>query len=179
MSIKYAMLGFLSWMPMSGYDIKKLFVDSETLYWSGNNNQIYKTLVELHEEELVTKEVQYQEDHPPRKIYTITDKGRQVLKQWVLSEPELPQIKGSFLVQLAWADQLQTSELDGLLGRYEGEVQVELLMLRERQQRQPTAPNRTERETYLWQMITENRILFYENELNWVQQVRGRVNSEQ
>lgn len=179
MSIKHAMLGFLSWMPMSGYDIKKLFVDSETLYWSGNNNQIYKTLVELHEEELVTKEVQYQEDHPPRKIYTITDKGRQVLKQWVLSEPELPQIKGSFLVQLAWADQLQTSELDGLLRQYEEEVQVELLMLRERQQRQPIAPNRTERETYLWQMITENRILFYENELNWVRQVRGRVNSEQ
>lgn len=178
MSIKCAMLGFLSWMPMSGYDIKKLFVDSETLYWSGNNNQIYKTLVELHEEELVTKEVQYQEDHPPRKIYTITDKGRQVLKQWVLSKPELPQIKGSFLVQLAWADQLQTSELDGLLRQYEEEAQVELLMLRERQQRQPIAPNRTERETYLWRMITENRILFYENELNWVQQVRGKVNSE-
>ena len=40
MTIKYAMLGFLSWRPLAGYDIKKLMVDSPVLYWSGNNNQI-------------------------------------------------------------------------------------------------------------------------------------------
>ena len=42
MTIKYAILGLLSWKPFSGYDLKKIFVDSASLYWSGNNNQIYR-----------------------------------------------------------------------------------------------------------------------------------------
>ncbi|RPI32756.1 MAG: DUF4180 domain-containing protein, partial [Chloroflexota bacterium] len=42
MDIKFAILGYLSWRPFSGYDLKKLFADSAAFYWSGNNNQIYR-----------------------------------------------------------------------------------------------------------------------------------------
>ena len=83
MSIKYAILGLLSWKSLSGYDLKKMIADSAALYWSGNNNQIYKTLVQLLDEELVTSEVHYQENLPPRKVYTINEKGQDELKKWV------------------------------------------------------------------------------------------------
>jgi DNA-binding PadR family transcriptional regulator len=175
MSIKYAILGFLSQAPLTGYELKKLFAESATLHWSGNNNQIYRTLVELHKENLVTREVQYQENHPPRKIYTMTDKGLSELKQWVLSAPQLPQLKNTFLVQLAWADQLEPGELDALLGKYEEEVYVQLLMLRQQERRKNTAPARTPRETYLWGMIEKNWLSFYERELNWVRQLRQEL----
>jgi hypothetical protein len=33
MSIKYAILGFLSWQPYTGYELKKLFAESDTLSW--------------------------------------------------------------------------------------------------------------------------------------------------
>ena len=69
MSIKHAILGFLSWSPLTGYDLKKRFMGSTTLYWSGNNNQIYRSLVDLHQNGFVTKEVQQQEKLPARKIY--------------------------------------------------------------------------------------------------------------
>jgi DNA-binding PadR family transcriptional regulator len=175
MSIKYAILGFLSQAPLTGYELKKLFAESATLHWSGNNNQIYRTLVDLHKENLVTKEVQYQENHPPRKIYTITEKGLSELKQWVLSTPELPQLKNTFLVQLAWADQLEPGELDALLGKYEEEVHVQLLMFRQQERRKNTLPARTPRETYLWRMIGQNWLSFYERELNWVRQLRQEL----
>ena len=42
-------------------------------YWSGNNNQIYKTLVQLHADGLVESEVQQQENYPTRKEYRLTD----------------------------------------------------------------------------------------------------------
>jgi hypothetical protein len=42
MSIKHAILGFLSWQPSTGYELKKLFAESDTLSWSGNNNQRWK-----------------------------------------------------------------------------------------------------------------------------------------
>jgi DNA-binding PadR family transcriptional regulator len=173
MSIQYAILGFLSWQPLTGYDLKKLFAESVTLHWSGNSNQIYKALVELHRDELVTLAVEYQPDHPPRKVYSITEKGQTTLRQWVLSTPELPQLKHTLLVQLAWADQLTPVELDGLLTRYEREVEAHLVMFREQAKRSKHTPNRTPRETYLWQMIAENWIGFYEHELEWVRQLRA------
>jgi DNA-binding PadR family transcriptional regulator len=56
-SIKYAILGLLSSKPSTGYEMKKVFEESSVMYWSGNNNQIYKSLVELLNEGLVTSEI--------------------------------------------------------------------------------------------------------------------------
>jgi PadR family transcriptional regulator, regulatory protein AphA len=179
MTIKYAILGFLSWRSLSGYDLKKLIIDSPSLYWSGNNNQIYRTLVELHEAGFVTNEVQPQEHLPARKVYTITEQGRADLRQWVLSAPELPQVRSPFLIQLAWADQLAPDELDGLIGQYEHQVEMQCRMLRERQRREqqrrevPANPVRTERETYLWAMIAENHVSAFERELAWLHELRA------
>lgn len=179
MAIKYAILGFLSWRSLSGYDLKKMFGDSVFFYWSGNNNQIYRTLVQLQKEGLVTSEMQHQASGPSKKLYTITDKGLADLKQWILAAPALPQLRNPFLIQLAWADQLGDDELDALLARYEHEIEMQLLMSREQQRRNQLSPERTQRETYLWRMISENWINFYKTELTWVQQMRNELgNSE-
>lgn len=175
MSVKYAILGFLSWTPLTGYDLKKQFETSDIFYWSGNNNQIYKALVELHQEGLVTKEVQHQESLPSRKIYTITAAGVAALRQWVLTPPELPQVRQSFLVQLAWADLLSAVELDGLLAQYEEDVQTKRLMLLEQQQRNTDFPQRTPRERLLWEKIAANTLGFYDGELRWVQELRQEL----
>jgi PadR family transcriptional regulator AphA len=179
MSIKYAILGYLSWTPLTGYDLKKRFEESAAFHWSGNNNQIYKALVELHDEGLVTLEVQQQEDAPPRKIYTITAQGQAALKAWVLSEPELPQLKNPFFAQLAWADQLTPDELDGLLHQYEDEMQVQMRMFQERKARGKGMPGRTPREAYLWDMIMQNWISFYENEVHWIRTLRTALGTMQ
>jgi PadR family transcriptional regulator AphA len=185
MSIEHAILGLLSWRPLTGYDIKKMFAGSTALYWSGNNNQIYTTLVKLHKNELVSREIQLQEDSPPRKIYSITAKGQAELKKWLLSEPKPPQVKNSFLIQLAWADKLSPEELDSLLEKYESEMQMQLSMLQVQAQQRNLSPSgrprdayinpalaRTPREAVLWEMIQENWISFYQNELNWVRKLR-------
>jgi PadR family transcriptional regulator, regulatory protein AphA len=174
MDIKYAILGFLSWRSFTGYDIKKIIADSTGFYWSGNNNQVYTSLVQLHRDGLVTSEIQYQERYPSRKVYSITDQGRKELKSWVQSAPEPAQIRKSFLVQLAWADQLDPAEMDRLLEKYEYEVKMQLMMLKEQIKRGSTiSPARTPREKYLWEMISRNYILAYETELGWVKEVRS------
>lgn len=175
MNIKYALLGFLSWRPFTGYDLKKLFVDSIFISWSGNNNQIYSTLVQLHREELVSTEVQHQEHGPTRKMYTITAKGLAELRTWVQSAPELPQLRNVFLIQLAWADLLEPGELDALLEKYEGEIQMQALMYQEHKRRKRINPARTPREAYLWEAIAENCVAFYEHELAWVRKLRQEL----
>ena len=172
MSIQYAILGLLSWKPLYGYDLKKIIANTEMFYWSGNNNQVYKSLVQLHKEGLVTQQVQYQESLPAKKIYSITEKGRAELRKWVLSTAEIPELRNTFLVQLAWADELSGAEIDALLGRYEEEIRVQLVMQQEKMKCPAEAPNRTPRETYLWEQISAHLASIYQHELDWVLRLR-------
>jgi PadR family transcriptional regulator, regulatory protein AphA len=175
MNIRFAILGFLSWKPVSGYDLKKMFTDSVFIYWSGNNNQIYKELIQLTREGMVTNEIENQESGPSKKVYTITKKGLSELKTLIQLSPEQPQIRNSFLIQLAWADILKPDELNSLLEKYENEVYMQSQMHKERKRRGIPGPARTKRESYLWDMIQENFISYYENELTWVLKLKKEI----
>lgn len=169
MSIQYAILGFLSWRPSTGYDLKKLFEESTFMYWSGNNNQIYKSLLSLQEDGLVMNETIHQEGAPSKKVYTITKEGLERLKSWTTTSPEAPEFRKPFLVQLAWSDLLSDQELLKLLSDYEDEVQLQLIMHQENKRRGCPSPNRTTRELLIWNRITDNMISSYQNELDWIQ----------
>jgi PadR family transcriptional regulator, regulatory protein AphA len=173
MSVRNAILGYLSWRPLTGYDLKKLFADSDLLHWSGNSNQIYTALVQLRRDGLLTSETEQQDSRPPRKTYSLTASGREALRSWVLSRPELPELHSTFLVQLGWADQLAASELDALVGQYESAVQVQLAVCREKIRRGNQSPDRTAREQYLWRMAHENRLRAWKAELGWARDLRS------
>ena len=172
MSIKFIILGYLSWQPMTGYDVKKIIAESESLPWTANNNQIYQALVKLHKDAWVTKTVEDQIGSPNRHVYTITAAGTQALKDWVMSGPEVPHTKKFFLTQLMWADSLSAVEIDDLLDAYLNVVGEKLFFLRVQAERKPNMPERTEREKYLWEMVQRNWIAQYETELNWTRQIR-------
>lgn len=175
MSIKYAILGLLSWKSFTGYEMKKVFEESSVMYWSGNNNQIYKALLQLLEEGLVTGEVQHREASPSKKVYTITGDGLTELKKWVVSPPEAPEFRKPFLVRLAWADQLNNEELNELLLKYENEIKLQLLINQEKNRRGVNSPKRSPREAFLWDMISNNLISSLNNELDWVQGIRKEL----
>lgn len=172
MSINYAILGMLSARSLTGYDLKKIIQDSPFMPWSGNNNQIYKALVELLEEGWVTNEVHHQDSAPSKKIYTITDAGREELKAWVLSPPELPEFRNTLLVRLAWADSLGPSELNALLAGYEQEISLKIAAEEENLRRGEFSPRRTPREAYLWDQIHGRVLEQYRSELDWIRQLR-------
>ncbi|HUX42497.1 MAG TPA: PadR family transcriptional regulator [Rectinemataceae bacterium] len=172
MSIRYAILGFLSWKPHTGYELKKVFADALSFHWSGNNNQIYGTLVDLHKAEAVTIEVQQQEKLPARKVYTITAKGRAELRDWTCSDPELPVQRSMALTQLAWAEGLSEAEFDGILSAYARKLGDQVLMYRETLARNRAAPRRSPREELIWRSLDEHAVAFYERELEWAESLR-------
>jgi PadR family transcriptional regulator, regulatory protein AphA len=78
-----AILGILSLGPHSGYDIKKLMEQSTGYFWSENYGQIYPALNQLLKTDDVTLQVIEQEGKPDRKVYSINEKGRQTLIDWL------------------------------------------------------------------------------------------------
>jgi DNA-binding PadR family transcriptional regulator len=181
MSIQSAILGFLSWKPFTGYELKKIFADALSFHWSGNNNQIYGSLVELHKSGAVSIEVQQQEKYPAKKLYSISDRGKEDLRSWLLSEPELPMFRSPAHIQLAWAEGLDAEEVDGLLAAYERQLEAQAIMCRETIRRVGSspegslAPRRSPRERLIWESIDENHAAFYENELAWARELRAKL----
>lgn len=175
MSIKHVILGYISWQPATGYDLKQIFSNTESLSWSGNSNQIYRALVELHDDGFVEVETVAQKKRPDKKLYSITATGREALRRWTLERPVAPQIQKPFLHQMMWADDLTAQELDTLLDQYLNAVGEKLFMIRVEADRMEHAPKRTARESYMWEMIYRNWIATYEMELSWIRQMRQEL----
>lgn len=85
---KYAILGVLSLMPCSGYDIKKFCDNNISHFWSENYGHIYPVLKQLESEKSIKKHTEYTEGKPPRNIYKLTEKGRTELIEWLVQPVE-------------------------------------------------------------------------------------------
>lgn len=112
MSLNNGILGFLSMKPMSGYDIKKLFNMSAAYFWPADQAQIYRTLKSLKSDGLIEVSGLEQNAGPSKTLYTITERGRETLRSWLLNTKlsdfitHLP-----FLVQLFFSGALNREEL--------------------------------------------------------------------
>jgi len=171
MDLRETLLGLLAQKPASGYDLKRVIAESDLFYWSGNNNQIYKVLLELKQERLVTFEVQTQASLPAKKVYTLTDQGRRVLREGLLKPPELPEMHKNFLIQLSCAQALTDEELLAIFERYEVEVQAALDMACGMAERAAKQTSDT-RQAWLDLKVRENIVLTWQAELDWAQGVR-------
>lgn len=81
--LKYALLGFLNYRVMTGYEIKAVMDQSISYFWHAELSQIYVTLKRLEKLGLVTSEVEPQESRPDRRVYTITEAGQRDLVTWL------------------------------------------------------------------------------------------------
>ena len=103
---KQAILGFLIWEPMSGYDIKKAIEYSTSNFWSESYGQIYPILKRLTEEGLVTQSLLTTSGGRDRHVYTITETGQEELRRW-LSEPTEPSVvRNELLLKLFFGRQV-------------------------------------------------------------------------
>ena len=141
MALEFAILGFLSLGPMTGYDLKTRCFDDEAGHlWTADQAQIYRTLDRLLSRKLVSSRLVPQRGRPDRRLYSITPRGRTALSAW-LREPENPsQVRDPFLLHLFLAPDLPDAEITTLLEHARGEYQRRLDHLR--------GPARDELETW-------------------------------
>lgn len=116
MSLENGMLGFLSMKPLSGYDMKKLFDMSTAYFWPADQTQIYRTLKKLVKEGLVELKEQKKGETVDRKVYAITDRGREENLKLIQQNTIDDFIsRDLFLMQLFFSGILSKDERIGLI----------------------------------------------------------------
>lgn len=89
MSLPHGLLGLLNYKDMTGYELSKTFDDSLSFFWKAQASQIYRELDRMETFGWLTSHVEIQIERPNKRIYTITEKGKDELKKWL--EAEIPQ----------------------------------------------------------------------------------------
>lgn len=101
MSLKYAILGFLSLEGMSGYTLKtKYFDGSVAHFWPADQAQIYRTLQKLEQDGLASSEEVTGETRPAQRVYSISEAGMSDLKNWLSIQHPPSAQRITFLVQI-------------------------------------------------------------------------------
>jgi PadR family transcriptional regulator AphA len=110
------LLGLLAIVPMSGYSLKQAIQGSVGYFWNESYGQIYPNLKRLEAEAFVKGRTHRQEGKPDRRIYSITEKGRDRLRKWlaVPPQPEVP--RNEMLLKLFLGEQ---TSIDVLVGYVE------------------------------------------------------------
>ncbi|MBK8618242.1 MAG: PadR family transcriptional regulator [Anaerolineales bacterium] len=180
MSLKHAILGFLSFAPFSGYDLKKAFDRSVQHFWPANQSQIYRTLAQLDEEGLVEKEVVEREERLDMKIYNITETGRVELQQW-LSTP-LPEhdMREPFLIQVYFGGKLSDEEILNLLNLKLKEIEERLAVYEAVYQMTQNTPSKvTDPRTVFFAMLTlELGYINSKSDATWLRSAIERVETK-
>ncbi len=100
MSLKHAILILLEQEPGTGYDIFKRFKNSLGYFWNAKHQQVYLELKKLYDAGWLDVEALPQDDKPDKKIYRVTQEGRNELKRWLEAPAKPNKINDALLVKL-------------------------------------------------------------------------------
>ncbi len=181
MSLDHAILGFLNYLPLSGYDLKKMFDTSVQHFWPADQSQIYRTLGHLTGQGFVEMEVFHQEDRPDRKVYHITPSGREHLEVWLKSMPSLEPNRSAALIQVFFCGQLSNEEI---LAKFEA-VAVIMRTVLDRYQQIPSQLEEyshmvnSKRETYFWLLTLDLGLRTMHANLEWAENVIEQIKNGQ
>ena len=178
MSLEHALLGFLDYQPMTGYDLKQHFDRSIYYFWNAKLSQIYPALNRMREEGRLTMEVDYQEDRPNRKVYHITKTGREELHRWLLEPVDKSPIRDVFLIKIFFGGKLKKEEILAQLRRHLALHQEQLATYQETVQKviqQNVETTGMVREGVFWGLTLEMGVKYEEGWIEWCQEAIERI----
>lgn len=100
MNSQDVILGMLMNRSLSGYEIKQLYEDIFSYFYSSSYGTIYPMLHRMEKEDLITKKIVPQDGKPNKNVFTITEEGKARFNTYLLSPMEADSIKSDFLMRL-------------------------------------------------------------------------------
>ncbi len=171
--LKYAILGLLNRQPMTGYDIGKEFNYELAEFWHAKHSQIYTELKKLHDEGLVTYDIEISGDILEKKQYTITDAGKQDLIKWLHKDELIERTaKDVFRVRMYFSNNLDLESRIKLLESQQMQHKRRLNQLKKTSEQYPEVPPH-DSDRFGDFIVLENAIMREESILNWIEKCIG------
>lgn len=124
MSLKFALLGLVAERPKYGYEIKREFEGALGNVWSVSYGQLYPTLRRLSEQGWLTKKTEPGKKAAEKNIYSITDKGRRKLDEWLLKPVRSTyRVKDEFTLRFLFFSKVAPARVLEYLRGYQRETQ--------------------------------------------------------
>jgi DNA-binding PadR family transcriptional regulator len=181
MSLRHALLGWLSLSPGTGYELKARLDQSTQYFWTAELSQIYPTLKSLQAEGLVDMEVQHQVDRPSRKVYSITPGGQAELRSWLGAPSAEPtSARDSFLVKVFFGSHL---EPEVLLGQLHDQLRLHEDKLSYydhdlRQHLDTAIRAQWPRERLFWELALERAVIYEQGYVDFCRLAIARIEAE-
>jgi PadR family transcriptional regulator AphA len=171
-SLEHAILGFLNYEPMTGYDLKKMVDLTVSHFWPAVQSQIYKTLGRMETDGWLTVETLPQEPRPPRKVYSITETGRAELFRW-LNEPQpAAEVRLAWLIQIFFGGRLRDEQVIALLEHQlslqRGRLRAFSAIAPENQERMSEDDPR---ERFFWLLTVDYGVASSQAQVRWLETV--------
>lgn len=178
MSLRHAILGFLSVQPMSGYDLKRFFDETVGHFWTADQAQIYRTLTRLTDDGLVESRHIAQAGRPDRFEHDLTEAGRQELDDWLQTPLDPHPVREAFLLQVFFVGRLGIDQATRLVAERLVEAERASQMLDAITAAVATEPADDSLEQLLRMATLDNGIRHTHAEIEWSQALLERLNSE-
>jgi PadR family transcriptional regulator AphA len=168
------LLGILAIEPMSGYDLGHTIRASVGHIWNESYGQIYPNLKRLAADGFVTAKTERQKSKPDRRIYSVTEKGRERLVKWLALPPQPEIARNEFLLKLFFGERIPTEILIGWVERM---IESESAVLRElmRVEREEIAQNQHYPGAPYWRMAARFGQLELKAHLRWAEETLAEL----
>jgi len=123
---EFALLGLLTQEPSSGYDLRRKTELHLGHFWSESYASIYPMLKRLLELELVDRYQVEQTDKPDKWVYSITDKGLEVFRNWLSDDVHPMPPRNILLMKVYFGAHITNEELVAHIESYRLELMEEL-----------------------------------------------------
>ncbi|MFI2435823.1 PadR family transcriptional regulator [Streptomyces sp. NPDC018693] len=105
MSLKYAVLAALLEGEASGYELSKVFDVSLANFWPATPQQLYRELERLAREGLIEARMVEQERRPNKRMFSLTEAGREDLRAFAAAPPRRPTaIRDELMIKIQAGD---------------------------------------------------------------------------
>ncbi|MEV6983232.1 PadR family transcriptional regulator [Sphaerisporangium sp. NPDC051017] len=104
MSLRHAVMAALLEGEASGYDLAKGFDASVANFWMATPQQLYRELDRMQAEGLVRARVVQQERRPNKRLFSLTEAGRGVLRDFTAAPPRPGAIRDELMVKVQSVD---------------------------------------------------------------------------
>ncbi|WP_432139303.1 MULTISPECIES: PadR family transcriptional regulator [unclassified Streptomyces] len=167
--MRQSLLALLARGPAHGYELKQ---DLEQLLGSAypqpNIGQIYVTLGRLEKSGLIEGEEIEQSGRPNKKIYHLTDAGRDELRAWFDETADEPRVRDEFFMKLALAPRTGLADQIALINHQRRQYLNTMRDL----SKLAAAENRDNRIAHL---LIEGAMLHLQADLDWLERCQEEL----